>query len=85
MVVYYLVEHGMTYVYVYGMTIKQTLHTIKTECPSLTARYNSEYREYRITTKSGTIDEREAHACYTNDSQDAIDTARHMHSLIIKG
>ena len=67
---------GMAYVYDKGMTIKQTLDTIR--AMGLSARYNSEYKEYRITVKGLKPAMSEACAYYTNDSNDAIGTAQCM-------
>ena len=66
----------MAYALEYGMTIHQTLTTIKQM--GLSARYNSEYKEYRVTVKTTDHKRAEDIAYYTSDSQDAIDTAKKM-------
>ena len=54
------------------MTIQQTLQTIK--ALGLSARWSSEYREFRINLKGGS----EATAYYTESAIDAITTAKKM-------
>ena len=73
-----LTIYGISFVLVFGMTIKQALNHIRENCPQVSARYISETREYRITTKAGTAEERENAACYETDAQAAVDTARAM-------
>jgi len=64
------------------MTIKQTLAEIRTSCPTISARWIADTKEYRVTLKRAIClsnEDCENKAYYTNDAQDAIDTAKRMH------
>lgn len=57
------------------MKIKTALAAIR-RMPGMTVRHSE--GEYRVTYLKGAKDRREAVAYYTNDAQDAFDTACHM-------
>lgn len=61
------------------MTQKQTLAAIK--AAGMTARYSADWREWRVTFTAADMpsaERREAVSYYTDDAQDALDTARAM-------
>jgi hypothetical protein len=60
------------------MTIAQTIQAIKAIDPILTARYISETREYRVSIRGVSQQANENIAYYTEDSDDAIATAKAM-------
>jgi hypothetical protein len=61
------------------MTQRETLAAIK--AAGMAARYSAEFGEWRVTFTADDMpsaERREAVACYTPDSEDAISTARAM-------
>lgn len=59
------------------MTKAETLAAIRA-LPNMTARYISDTGEYRVTMTNVSRERAEAIACYTDDAEDALGTARDM-------
>ena len=59
------------------MSIKDTLAAIKA-LPYMTARYRSDWQEYRVTVTGVDAEKAERVAYYTNDAEDALETAKAM-------